>query len=47
MVASVTLQFLVKRLREQRSWKVEKLGFSLVFGVLQLPKKILKSEGER
>jgi hypothetical protein len=44
-LATVTLgmlQFLVKKLREQRPWKVEKIAFSLGFLVLQLPKKILK-----
>jgi hypothetical protein len=32
------LQFLVKKLREQRPWKVEKIAFNLAFRVLQLPK---------
>jgi hypothetical protein len=45
-VALGTLQFLVKKLREQRPWKVEKMGFSLWFLVLQLPKNLLKSEVE-
>jgi hypothetical protein len=38
VVASVTLQFLVKKPREQRRWNVEKIGLSLVFLVSQLPK---------
>jgi ABC-type transporter MlaC component len=47
MMAPVTLQFLVKKLREQGSWKVEKITFSSVFLVLQLPKNYLRNEGER
>jgi hypothetical protein len=47
MVASETLQFLVKKLREQRSWKVKKyiLAGSLEFN--NCLKKILRNEGER
>jgi hypothetical protein len=37
--ASATLQFLAKKLREQRLWKVEKMSCSWMFVVLQLPKK--------
>jgi hypothetical protein len=42
------LQFLVKKPREQRPWKVEKMSRSSMFRILQLPKKIiLRNEGER
>jgi hypothetical protein len=34
----VTLQFLVKKPREQRRWNAEKIGLSLAFLVSQLPK---------
>jgi hypothetical protein len=44
-VASVTLQFLVRKLREQRPWKVENIGLSLMLLVLQLP-KIIEKRGE-
>jgi hypothetical protein len=37
--ASATLQFLVKKLREQGPWEVKKMSYSSVFFVLQLPKK--------
>jgi hypothetical protein len=47
MVASETLQFLVKKLREQRLWKVRKKSCSWYFGVLQLPKNYLRNEGEK
>jgi hypothetical protein len=40
------LQFLVKKLREQRPWKVEKMSRSSMFRLLQLPKKLLRNEGE-
>jgi hypothetical protein len=40
--APVALQFLAKKLRKQRPWKVEKISFSLGFLVLQLPKIILE-----
>jgi hypothetical protein len=36
------LQFLVKKLREQGPWKVEKMDFSRDFRVLQLPKNYFK-----
>jgi hypothetical protein len=36
-----------KKLREHLPWKVRKISYSLVFGVLQLPNKILVREGEK
>jgi hypothetical protein len=42
----MTLQFLVKKLREQRPWKVKKIAFSLEFRVLQLPKKFILGDCE-
>jgi hypothetical protein len=39
MVALGMLQFMAKKPREQRPWKVEKIGYKWRFRVLQLPMK--------
>jgi hypothetical protein len=44
-VAVEALQFLTKKLREQRPWEAEKTSCSSIFGVLQSPKKLFKKRG--
>jgi hypothetical protein len=46
-VAVETLQFLVKKLKEQRPWEAVKMDLSWYFRVLQLPKNYLRIEGEK